>query len=135
MEDKDDIKNMLKNTLRNIMSGLGFLSYIGIILATAVWIAVGFQNNTLEPHDTPTWAILITSIIALLLTLLTYKDLGEVMSNAVNTKVPPLYHAAFSALTVIGYLGTVLTHYSLKVALPIIVASFTLKYASKKWLR
>jgi hypothetical protein len=128
-------KNNLKSTLRNIRDGLGFLAFILIILATTIWIIVGYQNNTLNPNGGPNWIILATSIVALLLTLLTYKDLGEVMSNSENKKIPLRYHIVFSALTVIGYLGAVLTHYSLFVATPIIAISFVLKILAKKHLK
>lgn len=128
-------KNNLKNTLRNIRDGLGFLAFILIILATTIWIIVGYQNNTLNPNGGSNWIILTTSIITLLLTLLTYKDLGEVMSNSENEKIPRRYHIIFSALTVIGYLGTVLTHYSLAISCPIIAGSFALKIITKKHLK
>lgn len=122
------------NVLRNIKNGLGFFSFLLVMAATLIWVIVAFQKQSLGVGGWPDWLILVFSICTLMLTLFTYKDLGEIMSNGDNTSASKLYHSVFSSLTVFGYGGGILFHFKPVVAAFIVAISFVGKWASKRWL-
>ncbi|WP_333013988.1 hypothetical protein [Vibrio vulnificus] len=118
---------------KNVKDGFGFVSFLLIIIATFVWVVVDIKNAAYDEFGSGVMSVVVP-LIVLMLTIFTYKDLGEIMDNGEDKKVCRTYHSIFSTLVVVGYGAGLLMKFQPFIGGLVLVLSIIGKAASKRYL-